>query len=67
MEFWQWLCSIIFGVDDNSSSHSDNRKNSFLELRECPTYGIYGSFGSAEKSLELILGKQTQKLFEFAL
>ena len=38
---------IIFGVDNSSSSHADNRKNNFLVLREGPTYGINGSFGSA--------------------
>ena len=51
---------ITFVVDNSSSSHSDNRKNSFLTLREGPTYGINGSFGSPEKSLVLILLEQTQ-------
>ena len=31
---------IIFNVDDNSSSHADNRKNNFLVLGEGPTFGI---------------------------
>ena len=31
---------IIFGVDNTSSSHYDNRKNNFLVLGECPTCGI---------------------------
>ena len=35
---------IIFDVDNNSSSHSDNRKNNFLILGEGPTFGINGSF-----------------------
>ena len=36
---------IIFGVDNNSSSHSDNHKNNFLILGEGPTYGSFGSTG----------------------
>ena len=52
---------IIFGIDSSSSSHAENRKNSFLVLGVGPTFGINGSFGSAEKkSLILILVKQTQ-------
>ena len=43
---------ITFGVD-NSSSHSDNRKNNFIVLGESPTYGIYGSFGSPEKKFNI--------------
>ena len=46
---------IIFGVDNSSSSHSDNRKNNFLILGEGPTFRINGSFGSLEESLVLIL------------
>ena len=34
----------IFGVDNSSSSHSDNHKNNFLILDEGTTFGIYGSF-----------------------
>ena len=41
---------IIFGVDNSSSSHSDNRKNDFLMLGELLTYGINGKFGSPEKT-----------------
>ena len=51
---------IIFGIDNSSSSHSDNRKNNFLKLGEGPNYGINGNFGAPEKNLELILLKQTQ-------
>ena len=52
---------IIFGVDNSSSSHSDNRKNNFLILGEDPTYDINGSFGAPEKkSLVLILVKRIQ-------
>ena len=31
---------ITFGADNSSSSHLDNRKNNFLMLGECPTFGI---------------------------
>ena len=36
---------IIFGVDNNSSFHSDNYKNKFLVLNEGPPFGINGNFG----------------------
>ena len=52
---------IIFGVDNSSSSHADNRKNIFLVLGEGLIFGINGGFGSAgKKELLLILVKQTQ-------
>ena len=44
---------IIFGVDNSSSSHSDNRKNNLLILGQGPTYGINRSFGSLEKKLSI--------------
>ena len=34
---------IIFGVDNSSPSHADNRKNNFLILDEGTTYEINGS------------------------
>ena len=37
---------VIFGADNSSSSHCDNRKNNFLILGGAATYGINGSFGS---------------------
>ena len=43
---------IIFGVDNSSSSHSDNRNNNFLILGESPAYGINGGFGSPEKQTQ---------------
>ena len=49
--------AVIFGVNNSSSSHTDNRKNNFLELGEGPTQGINNSTGSAEKKLVLILVK----------
>ena len=51
---------IIFGVDNSSSSHSDNRKNNFLILGESPTYGFKEALVHQKKSLILILVKQTQ-------
>ena len=42
---------IVFGVDNSSSSHSDNHKTNFLILHEGPTYGINGSFGSPDNSM----------------
>ena len=36
---------IIFGVDNSSSSHTDNLKNDFLMLGDGPTFGVYGRFG----------------------
>ena len=44
---------IIFGVDNSSSSHSENRKNYVLVLDEGPTFGINGSFGWAEKKCNI--------------
>ena len=44
---------VIFGVDNSSSSHTDNQKNKFLVLREGPTQGINDSTGSAEKSISI--------------
>ena len=44
-------------------------KTTFLILGEGPTFGTKGSFGSPEKSINLvlILIKQTKTLLEFAL
>ena len=41
--------TVIFAVDNSSSSHSDNDKNNFLILGGSPTYGINCSFGLPEK------------------
>ena len=40
---------IIFVIDNNSSSHADNRRDNFLVLGEGLTFAINGSFGLAEK------------------
>ena len=55
--------AIILGVENRSSSHSDNLKNDFLILGEGDTFGINGSFGGPEKKLILILVKQRQNLY----
>ena len=39
--------AVMFGVDNSSSSHADNCKNSFLVLSEVPTDDINGSVGAA--------------------
>ena len=44
---------IIFGVDNSSSSHADNRRNNFLVLVEDPTFGINGSFCSPNKDFSI--------------
>ena len=41
---------IIFGVDNSSSSHSNNHKNNLLILGEGPTFGNNGNFGSPAKN-----------------
>ena len=52
---------IIFGVDNSSSSHSDNRKGNFLVLSEGPNYGINGSFRSPEKKFSINFSKANTK------
>ena len=52
---------IIFGVDNSSSSHSDNRKNNFLILGEGPIYGINGNFGAPEKNFDINFSKANTK------
>ena len=53
--------AIIFGADNSSSSHSDNRKNNFLISGEGATYSIkIKALDRQKKSLVLILLKQIQ-------
>ena len=54
---------MIFGLDNCSSSHSDNHKNDFLILSEGPTYGIGGSFGSPEKKFSINFTKANTKFY----
>ena len=49
---------IIFGVDDSSSSHSDNHKNNFLVLGEDPTFRVNGS---PEKMFSINFSKANTK------
>ena len=52
---------VIFGVDNSSSSHTDNQKNGFLILGDGPTFGINGSFGASEKTIGINFSKETAK------
>ena len=52
---------IIFGVDNSSSSHVDNRKNNFLMLGLGPTFRINGSFGLSEKKISINFTGATTK------
>ena len=45
--------NVVISVDNNSSSHTDNRKNSFLVLGEAPTDDINGSIGATEKQFSI--------------
>ena len=53
--------AIIFGVDNNSSSHADNLKNNLLVLGEGDTFGINGSFGAPEKKFSINFSKANTK------
>ena len=44
---------IIFGVDNSSSSHTDNRNNNFSMLGEGDTFCINGSIGAPEKKFSI--------------
>ena len=56
----------VFGVDNSSSSHSDNCKNKVLVLGEGLTYNINGSFSSPEKNFSITFNKANTK-FCFSL
>ena len=45
---------INFGVDNSSSSHTDNQKNKFLVLGDAPTFGISGRFGLSDKTQNFV-------------
>ena len=53
--------ALIFGVDNSSSSHADNRKNNFLVLGEGLTQGIIDSTGSAGKKFGINFSKANTK------
>ena len=52
---------IIFGVDNSSSSHTDNLKNNFLISCERDTFSINGSFGAPEKKFSINFSKANIK------
>ena len=53
---------VIFGVDNSSLFHADNRKNNVLVLGEGPTFGINRTFGSPEKTFSINFSKENAKL-----
>ena len=58
---------IHFGIDNNLSFHSDNRKNKCLVLGEGPTFGINGSLGSSDRKLSFIFSKPNTKCWVFTI
>ena len=44
---------IIFGVDNNSSFHTDNHKNDFLVLGKGPSNNVSDSGGIAQKKFSI--------------
>ena len=48
---------VIFGVDNSSSSHTDNRKIDFLVLGKVDTFGINENFGAPEKTFSINFSK----------
>ena len=54
---------IIFGVDNNSSSHVDSCKNNFLILSLDQIFRINGSFGSPENKISINFTKANTKFY----
>ena len=54
---------VIFAVDNNSRSHSDNRKNNFFILVEVIICGINGRFGLPEKRFSINFTKASTKFW----
>ena len=52
---------IHFGVDNSSSSHTNNRINNILMLGKGPTYGINESVGSSEEKFSINFSKANTK------
>ena len=52
----------IFGVDNSSSSHTNNCKIHFLVLGEGPNDDINGSVGALEKNFSINFSKIKTKL-----
>ena len=55
--------AVIFGVDNSSSSHTDNQKNNFLVLDKGPTQGINDSTGATEKKISINFSKANAKFY----
>ena len=53
---------VIFGVDNSSSSRTDNLKNYFLMSGDGPTFGVNGRFGASEKKVDINFIKAKTKL-----
>ena len=53
---------VSFGVDNSSSSYTDNRQNNFLVSGEGDTFGINRSFGALEKKCTINFSKAMTKL-----
>ena len=53
---------LIFGVDNTSSSHTDNQKNNFVVLGEGPTKDMRDRAGAAEKKISINFSKAKTKL-----
>ena len=49
---------LIFGFDNSSSYHTDDRKNNLLILGEWNTFGLNGSFGAPEKKFSINFCKE---------
>ena len=52
---------IIFGVDNSSSSHTNNPKNNILMLDEVPSDGINDSASAAGKIFSIRFHKSNTK------
>ena len=59
-------CVVIFVVDNTSSFHTNNQKNTFLILGEQPTGDINDSVGAGEKKISINFNK-TKTRFCFSL
>ena len=53
----------FFGVDNSSSSHTDNHKSNFLVFGEGTTDDMNGSIGVAQKNFSINFSKPKTKLF----
>ena len=52
---------IIFSVDNSSTSHTNNRKNNILVLREGPPQSINDSTAASEKKISTTFSKTDTK------